>query len=83
MKESNSTLISSDKLQPSDAIKPTSTNHIRADCIGSKLTLYVNGTQAATATDNEYTGGDIGLLAGTFSTPGTDIHFDNFIVTKP
>ena len=83
MKDSNSTLISSDKLQSSDAIQPTSTNHIRADCIGSSLTLYVNGTQVATATDSEYTGGDIGLLAGTFNSPGTDIHFDNFIVTKP
>ena len=58
-------------------------NHIRADCIGNELTLYVNGQQVATATDSEFTGGDIGVIAGTFSTPGTDIHFDNFVVTRP
>jgi hypothetical protein len=83
MKESDSKLISGEKMTTSDAIKTTTTNHIRADCIGDKLTLYVNGTQVATATDSEYTGGDIGLIAGSFDTPGVDIHFDNFIVTKP
>ena len=83
MKESDANMISSEKLTESDAVKKTTTNHIRADCIGNKLTLYVNGTEVATATDDEFTGGDIGLIAGTFSTPGTDIHFDNFVVTKP
>jgi len=29
------------------------------------------------------THGDFGLLAGTFSQPGVDVVFDNFIVTKP
>ncbi len=83
MKNSDSNLISSKKMTESDAIKKTTTNHIRADCIGDKLTLYVNGEQAATATDSDFTGGDIGLIAGTYDTPGTDIHFDNFVVTKP
>ena len=83
MKDSNSQMLSSEKMTKSDAVNKTSTNHIRADCIGDQLTLYVNGAQVATATDSEYTGGDIGLIAGTFSTPGVDIHFDNFIVTKP
>jgi hypothetical protein len=83
MKDSNSKLISSEKMTHSDAVKKTSANHIRADCIGHQLTLYVNGVQVATATDSEYTGGDIGLIAGTFTTPGVDVHFDNFVVTKP
>jgi len=83
MKDSNSKILSSEKMTKSDTIKKASVNHIRADCIGDQLTLYVNGTEVANVTDNEYTGGDIGLIAGTFTAPGVDIHFDNFIVTKP
>ena len=59
------------------------TNHIRADCIGSTLTLYVNGSQAATASDSSFTGGDVGLIARSFATGGTDILFKNFLVNKP
>jgi hypothetical protein len=59
------------------------TNHIRADCIGSNLSLYVNGTQTSTATDSTFTGGDVGLVAKTFKVAGTDILFQNFVVYKP
>jgi pectate lyase len=61
----------------------SATNHIRADCIGTTLTLYVNGTQVASATDSSFSGGDVGLVARTFDVPGTDIMFDNFFVYKP
>ncbi len=63
--------------------KGTATNRIRFDCIGSTLTLYVNGTQVEQQTDAEYTEGNVGLLAGTFKDAGADILFDNFIVYKP
>ena len=56
-------------------------NHIRADCIGDTLTLYVNGEQVSTVTDTSFGGyGDVGVFAGTYDTPGTDIYFDNFVV---
>ena len=58
-------------------------NHIRADCIGNTLTLFVNSQQVSTAQDSSFTGGDVGLFAGTYDTPGTDIYFDNFMVTAP
>jgi hypothetical protein len=59
-------------------------NHIRADCIGETLTLYVNGQQVATAQDIAFTGsGKVGVFAGTYDIPGTDIRFDNFVVTAP
>ena len=59
-------------------------NHIRADCLGNTLTLYVNGQQVSVAQDASFTGGgDVGVFAGTYDTPGTDIYFDNFIVTLP
>lgn len=59
------------------------TNHIRFDCVGDVLTLYVNGQQIDQQTDIEFTSGNVGLLAGTYDTPGTDILFDNFFVFQP
>jgi hypothetical protein len=68
----------------SEAIKPgNGTNIIRADCIGSALTLHANGTQLVTVDDSSLESGDVGLLAGSFDTPGTDIHFDNYVVRQP
>ena len=54
------------------------TNHIRAECIGNELSLYVNDELIATATDDSFGEGDVGLVAGTYDTPGTDVVFDNF-----
>jgi hypothetical protein len=59
------------------------TNIIRADCVGSTLTLYANGTELDSVEDNSFASGDVGLLAGTFEVVGTDIHFDNFVVRAP
>ncbi len=77
--------ISADTLIESSAInKGNVQNHIRADCIGNMLTLYVNGQQVSTAQDTTFKGGgDVGVFAGTYDTPGAEIHFDNFIVTAP
>ena len=76
--------LSSEQMIPADAIKQGAvTNRLRVDCIGSNLTLYVNGQQVATATDASYTGGDVGFLAGTFEISSTEIHFDNLLVSKP
>jgi hypothetical protein len=58
-------------------------NHLRADCIGDTLTLYVNGQPVGMAQDADLPDGDVGLLAGTFDQPGTDAVFDNFVVIKP
>ena len=77
-------LIGQDNLLESDQIKQgSSTNKIRFDCVGSTLTLYVNGVQVDEQTDSDYTIGNVGLLAGTFDTAGTDILFDNFFVYQP
>jgi hypothetical protein len=74
----NENLLESNKITQGAA-----TNHIRFDCVGPTLTLYVNGSLVDQQTDASYTTGNVGLLAGTFDTIGTDIIFDNFIVYKP
>lgn len=61
----------------------TATNHIRADCIQEKLSLYVNGTHLIDVIDSDLIEGNVGLLAGTWDIAGTDILFDNFLVIKP
>lgn len=58
-------------------------NHLRADCAGDTLTLYINGFETASVQDSTLKSGDIGLLAGTFGQPGVDVIFDNFVVMKP
>jgi hypothetical protein len=63
--------------------KGVTVNHLRGDCIGDTLTLYVNGFQIAQVQDATLTSGDVGLMAGTFAQPGVDIIFDNFVVLQP
>jgi hypothetical protein len=77
-------LIGEDKMATSDEINlGLDTNHIRADCVGSELSLYVNGKLLTSVTDTDFANGDVGLIAGTYDTAGTDIHFDNFVVYDP
>lgn len=68
----------------SDAINQgNATNRLRAECIGNTLRLIVNGTTVMETIDSDITSGDAGLMAGTFSAPTVDIHFDNFVVLRP
>ena len=76
--------LTGDKMQPTTAMKAgTETNKLRADCVGSTLTLYANGQMLSTVTDTSFTTGDVGLLVGTFDEPNLAISFDNFVVSKP
>jgi hypothetical protein len=60
------------------------TNHLRAECQGTSLTLSVNGKQVASTTDSTFTtGGDSGVLARANTVAGVDILFKNFVVSKP
>jgi serine/threonine protein kinase len=79
------TMLSGDKLTFTDAIhQGAATNHIRFDCVGNTLTLYVNGIQLSTVTDTTLSsGGDVGLIAGTYTTTGTDVLFKSFVVNQP
>jgi hypothetical protein len=57
---------------------------LRAECVGTRLALYVNGQLVVEANDSDIPAGDVGLLAGTFENADyLDILFDNFIVRSP
>jgi hypothetical protein len=81
---SDLTMLSGTSMKTDPSIHPGPTaNHLRADCVGDKLSLYVNDTLVASATDSDFSGGDAGLWLGNYDRPGTDLYFDNFIVRKP
>jgi hypothetical protein len=77
-------LMGESEMMPNDAIKKgNGTNQIQVACDGSSLTLTVNDTLLISVSDSTFPSGDVGLLAGTFDEPGTEIHFDNFVVREP
>ena len=58
-------------------------NLIHIECIGSSLSLSVNGHELASVTDTALNGGDIALCANALAGTFTEVAFDNIIVTKP
>ena len=59
------------------------TNHLRVVCAGRTLTFFVNQVQVAQVTDDAFTRGEVGILAGTLTEPGVQVAFDNVEVSKP
>jgi hypothetical protein len=58
-------------------------NNIQADCVGTTLSLTVNGIKLAEVQDTDYTGGKVGLGVGTRSEPDMKVFFDNFYIFVP
>ncbi len=58
-------------------------NTLQAECIGGRLTLFVNGEFAIEAYDYDMLNGDVGLMTGTFDQSETEVLFDNFTVQAP
>lgn len=59
------------------------TNQLQVECNQQKLSLTVNGQHLIEVTDGDLVEGNVGLIAGTWDTPGTDVLFDNFKVYQP
>jgi hypothetical protein len=77
-------LIAQDHMDFSDAInRGEDVNVIQAVCQESHLALIVNDTRLIQVQDSTFFNGDVGVLVGSFSDPGVDILFDDFIVVKP
>jgi len=72
-------------LLPSDAIQtePGATNEIHAVCAGNILTLYVNGRQLASVSDDQFTSGDVGFIVSTYQEGPTEVRFDNLFIREP
>ena len=61
----------------------SASNRIQALCAGDALSLMVNGETLLSTNDGSFSSGDVGLIAGAYAEPGTDILFDEFLVTSP
>ncbi len=84
-KDGEDTLLTGDgnMVFSSDIPKGHAGVHVRADCVGSHLALFVNGKRLAAVEDADFADGDVGLIVGTFDQPGAEIIFDNFAVYQP
>jgi hypothetical protein len=84
LKDDQHSLIGLEQLKYNDRIKPNQTDYrLRADCIGHTLKLYMNEFLLLKVQDSDFSSGDVGVLAGAYSTPGVDFLFDNFEVRHP
>lgn len=58
-------------------------NSLRVECIGSRLSFFVNGTLLIESNDNDFTTGGFGLLIEAEEASGLEIIFDNFSAKEP
>lgn len=71
-------------IAPPEVLNPAGTpNRLRADCVGTTLSLYANGVKLAEVQDSTFDAGDSGLLAGTWKETGLLVVFDNMIARSP
>jgi len=60
-----------------------SENVYAISCVGSDLTLYINGQKAYTFTDNKYDEGKIGVGVSSYISYPVDVEFDYLLVEQP
>ena len=59
-------------------------HHLRVDCIGDQLTLYINGYLVQRVSDAAYsTDGRVGLFGGREGTANMLYRFDNLVIYQP
>ena len=58
-------------------------NHLRAECAGPTLRLWVNDTLVSEQSDAVLTSGEVGLLLDAADDNPTGVSFDNFVVQTP
>lgn len=80
--KSSSDLLAEGKMDTSNFSKDT-IYHLRGDCVGKTLTLYMDNVALLQVTDSSYASGSIGLGASTGPSGdlGTDVLFTNYTVT--
>jgi hypothetical protein len=78
-----SLLTGSAMLPSDDILQGLTSNHLRAECVGPRLSLYINGALANEAAVADWEAGDVGVIVGTYATPGVEIQFDNFSIANP
>ncbi|HVN15803.1 MAG TPA: hypothetical protein VMT73_08690 [Anaerolineales bacterium] len=57
-------------------------NHLRMNCSGDHISMYVNGERLVQVTDSDYPQGRVGFAFGANYDPGFQVLFDNFVVRQ-
>jgi hypothetical protein len=57
-------------------------NLLQADCVGDRLTLWVNQQPVAEAHDQSFAVGDMGVWVGSGVEGGVDVLFDDFLMLR-
>ncbi len=58
-------------------------NHLTAVCQGDTLTLYINDVEVGSASDDQFTKGQVGVSVSTFNIKGAGVEFDYVAVSTP
>jgi len=58
-------------------------NLIHIECVGSRLSLSVNGHLLREVSDSTFTAGDIALAANSLAGTYTEVAYDNILITEP
>ena len=75
-------LTNNDDWAVSDQItKNAGSYRIGADCKGGDLTLYVDGKKIDSASDSDYTNGQVGLFLWSGDDPAGEVTYDDFVMT--
>ncbi len=83
MKAGQAELINAPQMPPSEIIQQgLDSNHLRVECVGEALRLYVNNSLLAEQSDREFKQGGVGLLVGAGSQPGVQIAFEHLTVKE-
>jgi hypothetical protein len=82
--EGNEYFVGMPGYQVSPFIKPgVATNYLEVECVGDRLTFYVNDQHLITVNDASFQIGDVGLIVGAFDETAVNVYFDNFTVIQP
>ena len=57
--------------------------NVAISCIGTELSLYIDGQLMARVNDSDLTTGDVGVFSGTYDGVPVTVEFDNFQVFTP
>ena len=66
-------------------LKPAPTfNRLKAECVGDRLAMYLNGHKVLEVSDDEFISGDVGLMVttGESARGGLDIRFANLVIRE-
>lgn len=79
IKNGKHSLVNRTEMPPSDLIQNLTTVKLRAECTGSRLSLFANDAFLDQQEDTDFKSGGVGLILGIYEKEST-VLFDNFVV---